>query len=159
MHLRDSRRPALQSHDLLGEGMNFGSHRLFWPHKDVKCFPGWGISWTPGPPPRQHEYERRYTPGTHWFILTRWIWKDDYDGQMIFGDFVGLKLPCIYLTGEENPGKNLIQETCPDRGSNPGPLRDRRAWYRVLHSDGPLAIIIIKNHFIRAPMTFDVDEP
>ena len=30
---------------------------------------------------------------------------DDYDGQMIFGDLVGLKLPDIRLTGEENPEK------------------------------------------------------
>ena len=52
--------------------------------------------------------------------------KDDYDGQMIFGDLVGLKLPDIHLTGKEKPRKNLTQETCPDRGSNPGPLRDKR---------------------------------
>ena len=32
---------------------------------------------------------------------------DDYDGQMIFGDRVGLKLPDICLTGEEKPQKNL----------------------------------------------------
>ena len=31
---------------------------------------------------------------------------DDYDGQMIFGDLVGLKLPDIHLTGEEKPRKN-----------------------------------------------------
>ena len=55
---------------------------------------------------------------------------DDNDDQMIFGDLEGLKFPDIYLTGEENPQKNLTQETCPDRGSNPGPLRDRRACYR-----------------------------
>ena len=40
---------------------------------------------------------------------------DDYDGQMIFGDPVGLKLPEIRLTVEEKPRKNLTQETCPDR--------------------------------------------
>ena len=52
------------------------------------------------------------------------IMDDDDDGQMIFGDLVGLKLPDICLTGEENPRKNLTHETCTDRGSNPGPLRD-----------------------------------
>ena len=41
---------------------------------------------------------------------------DDYYGQMIFGDLVGLKLPDIRLTGEEKPRKKLTQETCPDRG-------------------------------------------
>ena len=61
---------------------------------------------------------------------------DDNDGQMIFGDLGGLKLLDICLTGEEKPRKNLTQETCPDRGSNPGPLRDRRACYHLVHSGG-----------------------
>ena len=61
---------------------------------------------------------------------------DDNDGQIIFGDLVGLMLPDIHLTGEEKPRKNLTQETCPDRGSNPGPLRDKRACYHLLHSGG-----------------------
>ena len=39
-------------------------------------------------------------------------------------------------------GKNLIQETCSDRDSNPGPLRDRRACYRLLHSGGRFEVII-----------------
>ena len=46
---------------------------------------------------------------------------DDYDGQMIFGDLVGLKLPDIRLTGEEKLRKNLTQETYPDRESNQRP--------------------------------------
>ena len=61
---------------------------------------------------------------------------DDNDGQMIFGDLEVLKLPDICLTGEEKPRKNLTQETCPDRGSNPGSLRDRRACCRLAHSGG-----------------------
>ena len=46
---------------------------------------------------------------------------------MIFGELGGLKRPDICLTVRKNPDKNLTQETCPDRRSNPGPLRDRRA--------------------------------
>ena len=61
---------------------------------------------------------------------------DDNDGQMIFGDLGGIKLPDISLTGEEKPRKNLTQETCPDWGSNPGLLRDRRACYHLAHSGG-----------------------
>ena len=61
---------------------------------------------------------------------------DDYDGQMMFGDLVGLKLPDIRLTGEEKPRKNLTQETCADRESNPGPLCGKRACYHLLHSGG-----------------------
>ena len=62
--------------------------------------------------------------------------RDDYDGQIIFGEPWGLKLPDICLTGEGKPRKNLTQETCPDRVSNPGPQRDRRACYRLSHSGG-----------------------
>ena len=61
---------------------------------------------------------------------------DDNDGQMIFGDLGGLKFPDICLTGEEKNPKNLTQETCPYRGSNPGPLRDKRACYLLVHSGG-----------------------
>ena len=72
------------------------------------------------------------------------IWNDDDDGQMIFGDLGGLKFPDICLIGEEKPRKNLTQETCPDRGSNPGPLRDKRACYHLLHSGGQQLILKIK---------------
>ena len=34
------------------------------------------------------------------------------------------------------PRKNPTQEICPYRGSNPGPLRDKRACYHLLHSGG-----------------------
>ena len=61
---------------------------------------------------------------------------DDNDGQIIFGDLVGLKFPDIRVTGEQKPRKNLSQETCPDRGSNPSPLRDKRACYHLFHSGG-----------------------
>ena len=83
---------ALQSHDMSGEGINY-LMLLFWAHRDMEGLPGLVISSMPGPPLRQQKDERWYTPSTHPFILTRRIWKDDYDGQMIFGDHVGLTLP------------------------------------------------------------------
>ena len=96
----------------------FGYHiHTFWPHKDMEGLPGWVISSMPGPPPRQHKHERRYTPGTHSFIRTRRIWNYDYGGQMIFGDLVDLKFPDICVTRKEKHRKNLTQETCPDRES------------------------------------------
>ena len=73
---------------------------------------------------------------------------DDNDDQMMFGDHGGLKRPDICLTGEEKPRKNLTQETCPDRGSNPAPLRDRRACYRLVHSGGLLIRELIGNQYI-----------
>ena len=73
---------------------------------------------------------KKHTPFTNIFILRRRIWKHDYVGQMIFGDLVGLKVPYICLTGGKTP-KKPHPGTCPDRGSNPGPLRDKRACYRL----------------------------
>ena len=132
---------ALQSHYLSGEGIKLWiTYILFWPHKDMEGLPGWVISSMPGPPPRQHKHERQYIPDTHSIIPTRRIWNDDNGGQMIF---VGLKFPDICLTGEEKPRKNLTQETCPDRGSNHGPLRNRRACYCLSHSGGPVHTKII----------------
>ena len=129
---------ALQSHALLEEGINLWiTYILFWPHKDMEGLPRWGIISMPGPSPRQHKHERRYTPGTHSFIPTRRIWNDDYGGELIFGDFVSLKFPDISLTGEEEPQKgNLTQESSSNWGSNPGPLRDRCTCYHLFHSGG-----------------------
>ena len=122
----------------------------FWPHKDTEGFPGWVISPMPGPPPRQHKHERQDTPGTHSFIPTRRKCNDDYDGRMIVGDLGGLKCPDISLTGGEKPRKNLTRETCPDHGSNPGPLRDKRACYHLLHSGGPhIPLVLIEFNVFR----------
>ena len=38
---------------------------------------------------------------------------DDYDGQMIFGDLVGLKLPDIFLTGEEKSRNTSLSKLFP----------------------------------------------
>ena len=56
-----------------------------------------------GPPPRQHKHEGQYTPSIYPFIPKRRIWNDEYGGQMIFGELVGLNFPYICLTGEEKP--------------------------------------------------------
>ena len=55
---------------------------------------------------------------------------------MIFGEPWGAKASRHLSTGEDKPRKNLTQETCPDRGTNPGSLRDRRACYHLSHSGG-----------------------
>ena len=38
---------------------------------------------------------------------------DDDDGQMIFGDLTGLKLPDIRLMGDENPEKTSTRKLVP----------------------------------------------
>ena len=75
---------------------------------------------------------------------------------MIFGDLVGLKFPDICLTGEEKPRKNLTQETCPYRGSNPGPLRDKRACYHFLHSGGQSNFYSFKINLFAPPVSAHV---
>ena len=45
----------------------------------------------------------------------------------------------------KTPKKNLTQETCPDRESNPGPLHDKRACYHLLHRGGSVYVPIILN--------------
>ena len=73
-----------------------------------------------------------------WFFFE--MMRDDYDGQMIFGDLVGRKLPDIRLTGEEKPHPGNLSQ----RGSNPGPLRDKRTCYHLFHSSG--LYIYIQSH-------------
>ena len=127
--LHDSRSPGLTELRPVGEEINFWiKYILFWPCKDMEGLPGWGIISIPEPPPRQHKHERRYTPGTHSVIPIRRIWNDDYGGQMIFGF-----LTFVWQV-RKNPEKTLTDETCPDRGSNPDPLRDRQACYRLFQS-------------------------
>ena len=61
---------------------------------------------------------------------------DDNEGQIIFGDLGAESFLTFVLPVRKNHEKYLTQETCPDRGSNLGPLRDRRAWYRQFHRGG-----------------------
>ena len=83
---------------------------------------------------RHHSHPHSYQQGEYD--------EDDHDGQMMSGDRLGLKFPDICLMGEEKPQKNLTQETCPDRESNPGPLRERRIRYPLLHNGGREVIIV-----------------
>ena len=64
------------------------------------------------------------------------MWNDDDDGQMIFGDLEAESFLTFVLQVRKKPEKNPTQEACPDRGSNPGPLRDKRVCYHLLHSGG-----------------------
>ena len=108
----------------------------------MECLPGWVISSMPGPPPRQNKHERHYTPSTHSVKPTRWIWNDDCDGQMIFGDLGGVKFPDICLTGEEKTPKKPHPGNLSRPGIEPGPatwqarmlpLAPQRWTYRLFH--------------------------
>ena len=113
---------ALQSHDLSGEGIKLWiTHILFWPHKDMEGLPGWVISPMPGPPPRQHKHERRYTPSTHCHpnkANMKWWLRRPND---IWGPWGDLKYPDICLTGEEKPRKKTHPGNVSRPGIEPGP--------------------------------------
>ena len=66
--------------------------------------------------------------GENEILITTAKW---YSGTL--GPKVSWHLSCRW---EKTQKKNLTQETCPDRGSNPGPLRDKREYYHLLHSVG-----------------------
>ena len=60
-----------------------------------------------------------------------WLWwPNDIRGPL------GPKVPWHLCYRRGKTRKNLAQETCPDRGSNPHPLRDKRTCYHLLHSGG-----------------------
>ena len=89
----------------------------------------------PGPPPRQQEHEARYHSRTHSFK------QGEYERMIMTSKLYSVTLWAkrfltFCLTGEEKPRKNLTQETCSDRGSNAGPLREKRACYLLLLSGG-----------------------
>ena len=138
---------AIQSRDLSIEGINSGSHTyFFWPHKDMEGLPGWVISPVPGPPPRQHKHERQYTPSTHSIIPTRRIWNNDDDGQMIFGDLVGLKLPNMSYRWGKTPKKphpgNLSRP-----GIEPGPSAWQARMLPLAPQRWTICFYFVKNLF------------
>ena len=58
---------------------------------------------------------------------------DDYDGQMIFGDLMGLSFLTFVLQVRKNPEKTSPRKLT--RGSNPGPLCDKRSCYHLFHTN------------------------
>ena len=143
MPLRDSRHPDLTEPQLMGEGINsLITHLPFWPHKDMEGLPGWGISSIPGPSPRKHKHERRYIPPFHPFIIIRRIWKNAYDGQMLFVDVVGLKLPDICLRGWGKTPK----KPHPGNLSRPGIELGPAAWQARMLPPAPQRWTNIQAH-------------
>ena len=145
VHLRDSRRPGTcRAMTCRGRELISGSHTYFLdPTSTWNTSPDewsaqcWGHL-------RDSTNMKKDTHQAHTqSFQTRRIWNDVYDGQMMFGDHVGLNFPEICLTIEEKPRTNLTQETSPDRGSNPDPLHDRRECCPWFHSYGHLQLLNI----------------
>ena len=118
-----------------GEGLNYGSQTYFFDHKRTwRASPDeWSAIY------RGHLRDRTNMKDNTHQAHTQSSQQGEYGMMMTTAKWYswtlgGLKFPDICLTGKEKPRKNLTQETCPDRGSDPGPLRDKRACYHLLHS-------------------------
>ena len=129
-----------------GRELNYGSHTYFFDHTRTwrASQDEWSaVCWSH---PRNSTNMKDNTHQAH--TQSSQQGEDDDDVQMIFGDLGGSKVSWHLSYRWGKPRKNLTQETCPDRASNPGPLRDKRACYHLLHSGGRCLICIIINTYL-----------
>ena len=122
-----------------GRELNYGSHTYFFDHtRTWRASPDeWSVQC------RGHLRDSTNVKDSTHQAHTQSSQQSEY-GMMITtakwysGILWALRFPTFVLQVRKNPEKkkNLTQETCPDRGSNPGPLRDKRACYHLLHSGG-----------------------
>ena len=131
-----------------GRELNFGSHTYFLTTQ------GYGV-----PPQMRDQLNTGATSETaqtwktihtrHTFIYSNeanmkwWLWQPN-DIQGPCGPKVSWHLS--YRWGKIP--KYLTHITCPDRGSNPGPLHDRHACYHLFHSSGWLIFVWVDNSTI-----------
>ena len=106
---------ALQSHDLSGRELNYGSHTYFFDHaRTWRASPDeWSAQCRSHLRDSVNIKDNAHQAHTQ-VIPTRRIWNDDDDGQMIFGELGGLKFPYICLTSEEKkPEKTSPRKPVP----------------------------------------------
>ena len=104
-----------------GRELNYGSHTYFFGHTRTWCASPDEWSAQCRGHLRDSTNMKDNTHQAHTVIPTKRIWNDDYDGQMIFGDLVGLKFPGICLTDEEKPRKKPHPGNLSRPGIEPGP--------------------------------------
>ena len=118
---------------LSGEGISCRSHRYFFDH--TKSWRASPVEWLA---------QCRATSKTTWTLKTiHFIHSHIHSNKVDMRRMIMMakwypgtwlaKSFLMFFTGEQKSWINLTQETCPDRRSNPGPLRDRRACYRLLN--------------------------
>ena len=101
--------------------LNYGSHTYFFDHtRTWRAYPDEWSAQCRGHL-RDSTNMKDDTHQAHFVIPTRRIWKDDYDGQMIFGDLGGLMFPGICLIGEGKPRKKPLTGNLSRPGIEPGP--------------------------------------
>ena len=124
---------ALQTHDLSGEGINFGSQIYFFDHtRTWRASPDQGSAQCLG-----HLWDNTGMKDDTHHLHTHSFEKGEYEWIIMTAKwYSGTSWAKSFLTFILQVRKNLTQETCPDRGSNPGPLRERRACYRLPQGGG-----------------------
>ena len=120
--------------------------QFLWPHKDMEGLPGRGLISLPvATSVRIQTWNTKHN--IHASIHSNktnmkwWLWRPN--------DIQGLCWPkaTSHLSyGWGKTPKNVTQENCPDRGSNPGSLRDRSACYHLFHSDGHGLLPLLINY-------------
>ena len=121
-----------------GRELNYGSRTYFFDHIRT---------WRVSPDEYQPNADTNMKDNTHQ-AHTQSSQQGEY-GMIIttakwYSGTVGPKVSWHLSYRWGKPRKNLTQETCPERGSNPGPLRDKRSCYHLLHRGGPKWIECIK---------------
>ena len=130
---------ALQSHDLSGEGIKLWITYILSDH--TRTWRASPYEWSARC--RGHLWDSTNMKDNTHQAYTHSYQQGEY-GMMITGTLWAKSFPTFVLQVRKNPEKNLTQETCPGRGSNPGPLRDRRTCYHLLHSGGHVIIHLRK---------------
>ena len=125
----------LQTHDLSGKGINFGSHTYFLDHTRTWRASRMGNQLNAGAiSETTRTLKTIHTIHSHIHSNKAAMRRMIMMAKWYSVNHVGLKLPDICLRSEVKPRKKPHPGNLPDLASDPGPLRDRHACYRLLHS-------------------------
>ena len=84
----------------------------------------------------------RYTPFTHPFILSRRIWKDDYDGKWYSGTLWAWSFPTFVLQVRKH-----LEKTSPRKLVPTGIEPERAAWQTRMLPHAPQSCTCITNYY------------
>ena len=114
-----------------GRELNYGSHTYFFDHTSWRASPDEGSAQCRATSETAQTWKIIHTKHTLRHpnkANMEWWWRQPNVIRGSWGPKVSWHLS--YRWGK-TPKKNLTQETFLDRGSNPGPLRDKRACYQI----------------------------
>ena len=125
-----------------GRELNYGSHTYFFDHtRTLRASPDeWSAQC------RGHLWDSTNMKDNTHQAHTQSSQQGEYGMMMttakLYSGTLGPKVSSHLPYRWGKTPKNLTQETCPDRGLKPGPLRDKHACYHLLHAVDYCAINI-----------------